>query len=218
MESNYTLYYFPGNLRGALIRAILTYSGAKWEDKRIIGEEFITLQKEGKFEYGSLPVVVIDSTRSLSQSLAIETYLGKQFNLVGDSEEDFYEVMNILCSREDLYSLIVQLAFPTEEQTKRMPDVVKSIKNEELPFYLSVWEKKYKAKCGKYFIGDKFTLVDMCCAIVFEVLTTLKATKSHGFGEVIAKNAPSLLVHVENLKSNELVSYFKNVFNYEGLL
>jgi glutathione S-transferase len=218
MESSYTLYYFPGNFKAAVIRAILTHAGAKWDDKRLSFEEFGTLQKSGKFEYWAVPVLEIDGSKCLSQSLAIEVYLSKKLNLLGDTDEEYYEILNILSSRSNVYDPIAQLAFPTEEQSKKLPEITKKFKDEDLPFYLAIWEKKFQAQHGKYFIGDKFTILDIVFAVTFEILTSLKATKGHGFEEVIKKKAPGLFAHVENLKKDELASYFKNVFNYEGLI
>jgi hypothetical protein len=37
-----------------------------------------------------------------------------------------------------------------------------------------------------------------------------------GFDAVLTKHAPKLAAHIENIKNNELASYFKNVFSYDA--
>jgi glutathione S-transferase len=215
MESNYKLHYFPGNMRGCLTRAILTYSGAKWEDNRVNWNDFLALQKEGAYEYGCLPVLEVDG-KPLTQSFAIDIYLAKKFNLAGETDEDLYEILNLIGSREDIYTETRPLIFPTDEQKTKQAEIVESLKTKVLPYYLKVWEKKYVTKGGKFWLGEKISLADLCIAVIFESLTGLTTTKPHGFGEAIAQHAPKLHAHVENLKANELATYFKSVFNYEA--
>jgi glutathione S-transferase len=214
MESTYKLYYFAGNWRGAVIRAILSYSGAKWENVHIaFGEQLNNLKSSGSLEYGSLPALEIDGCPNwLSQTLAIETYLAKKFNLLGENDCDLYEILNILSSREDLVKDLAGIAFPNEVQKAKFAEVVSAFKTDKLPKILAAWEKKYQTKKGKYALGDKLTLADLFYAVIFEMLTDLSCTKDHGFGEVIAKDAPGLHAHVEALKKNELATFFKDFY------
>jgi glutathione S-transferase len=215
MNSSYSLYYFPGNGRAAVSRAILTYANAKWENKKVFGEDFANLQKSGNLEYWAVPALEIDGKKWLSQSLAIETYLSKKFNLLGDSDEDEYEILNLLCSREDIMRVLVQLLFPTEEQKAKREEIAKTVKEQELPFYFKVWEKKYNQHHGKYFLGDKFTLADIFVTVFCE-LFNLKFSKDAGFDSLFATYAPNLAAHCENIKNNELAGYFKDVYSYDS--
>jgi hypothetical protein len=104
MENSYKLYYFGVNVKAANIRAILTYVKANWENSIIAAEDWPALKASGKFEFGQLPGLEVNSNgRILSQAIAIEHYLARQFNLLGKTPEDEYEVLSLLASREDIY-------------------------------------------------------------------------------------------------------------------
>jgi glutathione S-transferase len=215
MEQTYKLHYFPVNGRAVAIRAILTYTGAKWEDKRIYGEEWNTLKQSGNLDYGQMPALEVDG-KWFVQSTAIEVYLAKKFNLLGDTDEDLYEILNLLGTRDDIGKSLGPLLFPTEEQKSKKEEIVADLKDNVLPKWLQAWEKKYVAKHGKYFLGDKFTLADIFVTCFGENLFNIKSRKEMGFDAVLTKHAPKLAAHIENIKNNELASYFKNVFSYDA--
>jgi glutathione S-transferase len=216
MNSNYTVYYFPGNGRAANIRAILSYAGAKWEDKKVFGEEVQKIKETGNLEYGQFPALEVDG-KWLSQTIAIETWLARKFNLLGDNEDDEYEILNLLASREDVGKHFGGLLFPTEEQKAKREEIVKNLTETVLPHILKIVEKKYNAKHGKYFLGDKLTLADIHLSNVIGNFTLLKTCKDAGLDVLPEKYAPNLTKHVENLRNNELASYFKNVYNHESI-
>ena len=43
-DDTYKLYYFNANGRGLIIRAILEYSKAKWEDIKVSNEEWVKMK------------------------------------------------------------------------------------------------------------------------------------------------------------------------------
>jgi glutathione S-transferase len=85
-----------------------------------------------------------------------------------------------------------------------------------LPKWIQAWVKKYVAKHGKYFLGDKFTLADILITTFCEVLFHLKGGKELGFDALLPKYAPQLSAHLDNIKQNKLAGYFKNVFDYNS--
>jgi glutathione S-transferase len=215
--STYKVYYFHGNMRASSIRAILAYSNAKWEDVRYTYEEwFAKIKQESGLEYKQLPAVEVDGTKWLVQTVATEVYLARKFGLLGTSDEDEYEILNLLGTREDISNLIYQIIFPTEDQQARMDELIAMLKGETgLPFFLEAWEKKYVAHHGKYFLGDKFTLADIFVTCFAETIFNMKGRKEF-LDQLIPKHAPKLAAHIENIKNNELGNYFKTVFNYEA--
>jgi glutathione S-transferase len=214
MEQTYKLYYFPANGKAAVTRAILTYVGAKWEDKRIYGEEWDTLKQSGNLDYDQIPGLEVNG-KWLVQTTAIEVYLAKKFNLLGDTDEDLYEIINLIGTRDDIAKSLTPVLLPTEEQKAKIEEIVADLKDNVLPKWLQAWEKKYVAKHGKYFLGDKFTLADIYMTAFCEVLFHLKKGKGLGFDALLTKHAPKLAAHMENIKNNELANYFKNVFSYD---
>ena len=106
-EEKYILYYFNVNARGCIARAILSYVKANWENKVIEYNDFLQNYKHKKefCEYGQLPILEYKG-KYYSQSMAIALFLGKKYNLIGDNEEQEYEINNLLCSFEDIFPLI----------------------------------------------------------------------------------------------------------------
>ena len=106
-EEKYTLYYFNVNARGCIARAILSHVKANWENKVIEYNDFVQNYKQKKelCEYGQLPILEYKG-KYYSQSMAIALFLGKKYNLLGENEEQEYEINNLLCSFEDIFPLI----------------------------------------------------------------------------------------------------------------
>jgi glutathione S-transferase len=214
----YKVYYFHGNGRAASIRAMLTYTNAKWENIKLSDEEFEAMREAGKLEYKQLPVLEVDG-KWFSQSAAIEIYLARIFNLLGDTAEDEYHILNLLGTREDLSKVHTPIFFPSsEEQKAKRDEIIKQFKEVSLPYMLEAWEKKYIALHGKYLLGDKFTLADIFITCYCELLFLMDSSKEIGIDSLLTKYAPKLAAHTEKIKNNELANYFKNVFTYEGVV
>jgi glutathione S-transferase len=211
MESKYKVLYWPGNGRAATMRAILTYSKANWEDKKIWGEEWETFKQTGTLKYKQLPSLEVDG-KWLEKATAIDVFLAKRFNLLGDSDDDLIEIISLLQTREDLAFSLNSLLFPSEEEKTRKEEILANAKGTILPDMLVAWEKVYEAKHGKYFLGDKFSVADIYITCIVESVFNLPTFKALGFDELVAKHAPKLAAHIENIKNNELADYFKNIF------
>ena len=106
-EEKYILYYFNVNARGCIARAILSYSKANWENKILEYSDFAQNYKFKKeiCEYGQLPILEYKG-KFYTQSMAIDLFLAKKFNLLGDTEDEEFEINNLLCSFEDIFPLI----------------------------------------------------------------------------------------------------------------
>ena len=170
-EDKYILYYFNVNSRGCIARAIVSYAKANWENKVIEYNDFLQNYKQKKefCEYGQLPILEYKG-KYYSQSMAIALFLAKKYNLMGDNEDEEFEINNLLCSFEDIFPLI-------HDQN---PDK-KDAKYEKVRRYFKIYEDKYlkhvKENKGKkyYFANDKFTLADIYFgALIYSMLNSLK--------------------------------------------
>ena len=163
-EPKYKLYYFNGNGRAIIIRAILYYSNTNFSDVKITKEDWIKLKQTGKFESEDLPVLEYNE-KLFSQMHAIEQYLGYTFNLHGKNMEDEYTINCLLDSFDDLFTIFKHFTWPeSEEDKEHIKDYEKAFKS-KFAFFISVLEKKLNKK-GKYFIGDYFSLADIFITVV----------------------------------------------------
>ena len=108
MSKTYEVIYFEGNGRAGNCRAMLDYSKTEYKNTLLNFGEWPALKASGKFENGQLPVLEVNG-KQYTQSLAMETYLAKEFNLMGSNAEDEYQIMNLLCSREDYVKPIFEV-------------------------------------------------------------------------------------------------------------
>lgn len=155
-DDKYILHYFKVNARGSMARGILSYAKANWEDHYIDFNEWKEKYKPRKefCEYGQLPILEYKG-KFYAQSMAIELFLAKKFKLLGDNDEEEYEINNLLCSFEDYFGLIHDMTDATKQKTY-----------DKTRQYFKVYEEKhlkhFNEKKGKYyFANDKFTLADV---------------------------------------------------------
>jgi glutathione S-transferase len=203
------LMYFNANGRGANIRAILCHSGITWEDERIAFDKWPELKTSGKIEWEGLPALEIDG-KILTQSLAIEIYLGRKLCLLGETPDDEFEVISLLCTREDLIQCLTPVFRPSSEEEKtHRNDNIEKLRNEKLPWFLKKYEARLTKRGGKYVLGDKISLADIFLAVTVEnVFRSTQVGRLENWGELIATYAPKLHSHIEELKKNELSEYF----------
>ena len=201
-EEKYILHYFNVNARGSMARGILSYAKANWEDHKIDYEkEWGEKYKNDKnfCEYGQLPVLEYKG-KFYAQSMAIELFLGKKFKLLGDNDDEEYEINNLLCSFEDFYGLIHDMTDATKEKT-----YAKTRK------YFKIYEEKYlknlKTNKGKYYFAkDKFTLADIYFGcLIKSILRTLDEIN-------IEKEFPELAKLMKSYENGPLKEYYEKYF------
>ena len=95
MNGKFILHYFPVNGRAATARAILSYAKADWTNDLVKKEDWIKIKSNDLFEFGQMPILEHNGKR-YSQSIAINIYLSKIFNLYGKNIEEEYEIQFIL--------------------------------------------------------------------------------------------------------------------------
>uniref|UniRef100_A0AC35TH04 Glutathione transferase n=1 Tax=Rhabditophanes sp. KR3021 TaxID=114890 RepID=A0AC35TH04_9BILA len=91
MTGKITLTYFDGQGRAEVSRIILNYGGQEFEDKRVTFDKGWTDIKEQQ-PFKQLPVLEVDGSQ-IAQTIAIQTFLAKRYNLVG--ENDIEEALNL---------------------------------------------------------------------------------------------------------------------------
>ena len=202
---SYTLYYFEANGRAMIARAILTYAKAKWKDIRVKQRDWLKIKNSGLCEFEQMPILEVDGKKKLSQSMAIDLYLLKTFNLYGKNIDEQYQIDSLLCSFEDIFEPLAELVFCQNEKKKKE---LKKQFIEKYKFYLKKYEERYVALGkGKYFLGDHFSGADIYIGAALPLFC-------HAIGGCIIKdNAPALGELVTRLKQGELKEFHEKVFN-----
>ena len=199
MSDKYILHYFNALARSINIKAILMSAKADWEDKPIAQNEWPKIKKSGLCEFEQVPILE-HKGKKLSQRIAIELYLLRQFKLYGKNIDEEYQIDSLLCSFDDLIPSATGIMFCQDQKKKE--ELLKQFE-EKFKFYLSKFEERYvKLGKGKYFLGDHFSGADIYVASALP-----------GFCKLIGKNiindnAPNLHQLIERLKSAELKSFY----------
>ena len=201
---SYTLHYFGVNGRATIPRAILTYAKAKWTDDRVKQEDWPKVKKSGLCEFEQMPILEIDGKKKLSQSIAIDLYLLKTFNLYGKNIDEQYQIDSLLCSFDDLFGPLGEFVFCTDEKKK---EELKKQFCEKYKFYLKKYEERYVALGkGKYFLGDHFSGADIYIGSALPYFCDIIGK------DIVKENCPNLFELIERLKNNELKEFFEKYY------
>ena len=202
-SSQYKLYYFNGNGRAIIIRALLYYSSQNFSDVKISSEDWKKLKQSGKFESEELPVMEYDG-KLLSQMHAIEQYLGYKFNLHGKNIEDEYQINCLLDSFDDLFTIFKHFTWPeSEEDKEHIKDYEKAFKS-KFAFFINILEKKYNKNKGKYYLGNYFSLADIfITTVLINFADKLKCEN------IIKEQGPNIDELIQKIKKNELKNFFE---------
>ena len=215
MNEKITLYYFPLNGRAALIRALLTFVKANWEDKRVTFEEWPSLKASGIFEFHQVPALEVNG-KYYCQSLAIEHYLASKFGLIGNSSEEEYEILSLLCSKEDLYQSLRKVFFPYYDEEKKNHDENKAnFLSVILPSFIKIYEKRVSKKTSKYIVGSKLSLADLFLTIYVNII--FKKSRKAEYSKILSENGPNLEKYVEDIEKSDLKEFFEKFFISDSL-
>ncbi|CAD5216302.1 unnamed protein product [Bursaphelenchus okinawaensis] len=80
----YKLTYFNLRGRAETARLILKYAGVDFEDFRFDSRDYVAEHRD-EFPYGQVPILHVDGT-VIAQSIAINRYLAKKYNLAGKDD------------------------------------------------------------------------------------------------------------------------------------
>ena len=210
-EPQYKLYYFNGNGRAIIIRAILYYSNTNFSDVKITKEDWAKLKNTGKFDSEDLPVME-HKGKLYSQMHAIEQYLGYTFNIHGKNMEDEYQINCLLDSFDDLFTIFKHFTWPeTEEDKEHLQDYKKAFKS-KYAFFVSILEKKYSDKGkDKYYLGNYFSLADIFITVVLTNFSDKLSCET-----ILQEQGPNLYSLIKRIKQNELKSFFEEGYIKES--
>jgi len=149
------------------LRLALAISGIEFEDERITFEEFGKQQKEGKFAYGAVPVLVVDGTTEIAQSNAILRYIGKRSDLYPKNDLEAAKVDELLDAVEDVAVLLTP-SLREKDEAKKI-EMRKALREETLPKWFGFIEKRIeKFGKGHFAVGDHLTVADLKIAQLVE--------------------------------------------------
>ena len=211
-DAQYKLYYFNGNGKAIIIRAILYYSKVKFSDIKISKEDWKKLKQTGKFECEELPVMEYKG-KLYYQMHAIEQYLGYAFNIHGKNMEDEYQINCLLDSFDDLFTIFKHFTWPeTEEDKEHIQDYQKAFKS-KFAFFVSILEKKYsdKGQLDKYYLGNYFSLADIFITVVLSNFSDKLSCDN-----ILQEQGPNIYALIKRIKQNELKTFFENGYIKES--
>lgn len=200
--TEYTLTYFPGNGRAVIARAILSYGKANWTNNAMNPADWPKIKKSGLCEFEQVPILE-HKGKKLSQSLAIDFYLARKFNLMGKNDDENYEIESLMCCFEDIFTPIWKFMFCQGPEKEKLKEEAKT----KYEFFLKKIEERY-VRLGKkkYFIGDRMTLADIFVGAALP-------SACDCFGEcLLGKAAPELQPLVKRLKTEELKEFHEKYF------
>lgn len=212
-ENIIKIYYFDYNGRALVSKAILHFLKIPFTFVSFSEQEWIKVKETGKFEFQQLPALEINN-KLYVQSIAIEIYLARKFDLLGECIEDEYKIFSLLCSKNDLIDHLRPLVRPDLNITNFEKD---HLINNVLPMYFHKYEKDLISSKGKYFISDRITLADIVITILVYYVFILDHNRSLLLKHIIEENAPKLLKYVVKFYEKEMFDFFENhyCFNYE---
>lgn len=169
---NVKLYYFKINGLGSIARMILHHGKIKFENKTVTQDEWPELKQT--LEFKQMPILEVNG-KLYSQSQAIYFLLCRKIgNLLGNNEEDEYQILYLLNCYPDISPSLYKVIFATEKSGEQYNLDVESFK-EKLILYLSAFEKKYESNGeGNYFLGSKLSLADFWLVLFYYIYFTLK--------------------------------------------
>ncbi|CAG5117475.1 unnamed protein product [Candidula unifasciata] len=169
---NMKLIYFDGRGRAEVSRLILALAG---QERTIY--RFILLSLSGT-PFGQLPVIEIDG-KLFGQSIAIATYLAREFGFYGQSNLDGLLIDQAVQLGMDLLRVGFG-AFMESDETKKA-ELTKTLKEVEVPKFYGFFEKLLKESGTGYFVGNSLTLADIFVRDVEYNISSRDVATADGF-------------------------------------
>ncbi|KAI8798287.1 glutathione S-transferase 7 [Biomphalaria glabrata] len=163
---NIKILYFDARGRGEISRLVLAAAGQKFEDVRFTRETWPAEKPNTPF--GQLPVLEIDGKR-YAQSVAISTYLAREFGFYGKTNLDGLQIDQVIQLGVDFWNAATK--YFMESDAKKKEELLKNLKDVETPKYLTFFEKLLKDNKTGYFVGSGLTLADL---FVYDLMYFLK--------------------------------------------
>ena len=206
------VYTFESNSAGGII-CVLIYAKAQFIIKKLDVEDW-DLKKQ-KFDYEALPIIKINKVQ-YTHEIPIILYLGRKYNLLGETKEDIYTITNLLYSIFDLKEKILPSFLPeSKEEYENQQINIDKLLYESIPAFLKRFESLLEGK--DYFLGKKISVIDLyMCFSIFLIFN--HPLRINLLGEILIKYAPNLDNLTNSLIQNELKDYFSSYFEVNSPL
>ena len=162
-------------------------------------------KKSGLCRFEQAPVLEYKG-KTYAQSMAIDFFLARKFNLMGKDDEEQYEIESLMCCMEDIFNAMFKFTHLPENEKDKY-DELRKVALERYKFFIKKIEERYiKHGKGKYFLGDRITLWDI---LVGAQLPSF----CDRFGEqVVPQVAPDLAELIKRLANEELKEFHEKYF------
>lgn len=211
------IFYFEGNAKGMIIRALLFYSGVTWENRKVTYTEWPNIKEI--FEYRQLPALNYYG-KLLTQSFAIENFLAKKFNLMGKGPEEEAKINSLLDIKNDLIAKLLQVIYPMNEFDKGFHILEKNFEIlfiNTLPMYLKSFENLLKENFSlnvkkNYFLKSGFSLADIILTVISHYIFKHPLRRTL-FESLLDKYAPTLNIFIDKIQFEHLYGFFNYYFS-----
>lgn len=162
-----TLTYFPMYARAEKVRLALTVCGVEFVDNRLEGDVNKAFRDSDKCEYGGLPVLELEDGTCLAQANAILRYIENRWGKNGGLQQNddplvFYKADSL---REYFNGDFIDKHWTSMCFSKLTGDELTAAWDEKLagPITkaLDIFESKAPEEEGKFFLGDKISMIDI---------------------------------------------------------
>nr|KAG5698903.1 hypothetical protein BaRGS_006797 [Batillaria attramentaria] len=161
---NIKLYYFSSFAgRGELCRLLLAASGVDWEDVRFTHEEWVAKYK-AESPFGQCPYLEYEG-KKYAQTVAICNFLARKYGFGGKTDLQWLRIDEIEQLVQELMACTVRQFY--EQDKEKKAHLLEKLKNEDVPKYLTIFERMLKENGTGLFVGDQLTMADMA---VYDVI------------------------------------------------
>jgi len=164
--SSYKLYYFNGKGRAEMIRLTFAAAGKEYEDIRLEQKDFG--ERKADFPFGQVPVLEVNG-KMYGQSMAIVSFLGREFGMYGSSNVDAIVIEQVMQLIQDLLQTAVKFFFEKDEKVKEEAET--KFKGETCPKFYGFFEKMLKDSGSGFFLS-KMSVADVA---VYDMATGMMA-------------------------------------------
>lgn len=156
MAHKYKLTYFNMMGRAEPARMMFAYKGVKYEDYRIEQDKWP--EYKSKMPFGQIPVLEVDG-KTLSQSQAINRYLGRTFGMVGANDFEAAQCDMLVDGLTDVMMNLRPWFMEKDEDKKKQ--IWTTFENEHAKPFLTLYEKFLKTNGTGHFVGKTMTWADI---------------------------------------------------------
>ncbi|KAG0021597.1 hypothetical protein BGZ82_011291 [Podila clonocystis] len=212
-DSSFQLAYFPLHQRGELIRDLLAFSGAEWDE---IPVDWATQKSQTPFQV--LPVVYETNSSGtvleLAESQAIERYLARKYSLLGSNlwEEN---LVNEYYNNADAVFLSYHTRVVLAAVEVRFEEV-KKFYAEVLAKFIVIHEQHIKKNGDNgHYVGGQASLADLKTSQLIDRLTILQPKGAQL--PISAELTPGLWKVHQAVKSHASLAAWQSGARYQEL-